>query len=89
MARFSDTKQAVAVAYRKLTGRSPSIKEMELLVSMQKNEYQKFKKSPKKTVGWLSAGQTRVSQKTDAALIAANAVVASTILNSDATLTKR
>jgi len=89
MSRIADTRQAIAMAYRKLTGRLPSSMETDLLISMQKNEYQKFKRSPQKVTGLLGAGQTRIDQKADAALIAANALVASTILNSDATLTKR
>ena len=43
----------------------------------------------KKTKGWLSAGQYEVDKTLDPAQVAANAVVASVILNSDATLTKR
>jgi len=93
MAAMTDNEKAINDAYRRLTGRKPPAKEMQLLLSLQKTTYDKFKKSPQKADGWLSAGQFRINKNLDknkdAALIAANAVVASTILNSDATLTKR
>ena len=89
MSQESNVKSAIITAYRKLTGRLPSSRELDLLLMMQKNEYRKFKKYPQKAAGWLGAGQTKINQKADVAVIAANAVVASTILNSDATLTKR
>ncbi|MDQ6477888.1 DUF1553 domain-containing protein [Dyadobacter sp. LHD-138] len=89
MASMADRKNAIYTTYRKLTGKTPSVKEVDLLSAMQKVQYERFKKSPDKTVGWLGEGQFVIDRKTDAALVAANAVVASTILNSDATLTKR
>lgn len=89
MSRISDARLAIIIAYRKLTGRRPSVKEIDLLETMQRHEYQKFKKSPEKAVGWFGAGQVIINKKADLASIAANAVVASTILNSDATLTTR
>jgi hypothetical protein len=45
--------------------------------------------NPEKTKGWLSAGFYKVNAQADKALVAANAVVASTIMNSDASITKR
>jgi hypothetical protein len=49
----------------------------------------RFKENPDNAKGWLTSGQYRIKKNQDSLLIAANAVVASTILNSDATLTKR
>lgn len=89
MAKMPDAKQAIVTAYRKLTGRRPSPKEVDLLVSLQQAQWKKFKQNPLKTNGWLTAGQYTADANLEAALIAANAVVASTILNSDASLTKR
>ena len=74
---------------RKLTGINPSKTEIELLKSLQLSEVNKFKSEPKKIKGWLSAGQYEVDKTLDPAQVSANAVVASVILNSDATLTKR
>jgi hypothetical protein len=89
MCKTSNKQEAIIHAYRKLTGRKPSAKEVNLLLQLQQSEQNKFKNIPDKTNGWLSAGQYIVSKDLDQSLVAANAVVASTILNSDATLTKR
>ena len=76
-------------AYRKLTGRKPPVKEVDLLLALRKVEEDKFRKDPKKAAGWLHSGQHVTDKTLDPALLAANSVVASTILNSDACLTKR
>lgn len=89
MTRIPDARQSVATAYRKLTGRKPPGKEVELLLALRKVEEEKFRKNPKKTAGWLQTGQHIPDKTLDPALLAANSVVASTILNSDASLTKR
>ncbi|RYU95075.1 DUF1553 domain-containing protein [Emticicia agri] len=89
MYKTSDKQEGIRQAYRKLTGRKPSDKELNLLVKLQQSEQSKFKNSPDKAKGWLSAGQYQVSETSDQSLVAANAVVASTIMNSDATLTRR
>ena len=56
---------------------------------LQQVEADKFKKYPGKEKGWLNTGQYKIDKKLDIALLTANTVVASTILNSDASLTKR
>lgn len=89
MCRSTDNRAAITTAYRKLTGRKPPVKEVELLLTMQQTEVEKFRKNPKKTVGWLQTGQFKTDKTLDPALLAANSVIASTILNSDASLTKR
>ena len=89
MTRITDNKKAIIIAYRKLTGRTPPSKEVDLLLSLQKNQQKKFKENPQKAIGWLGTGQYVIDKKLDTSLVAANTVVASTILNSDATLTKR
>ncbi len=80
---------AITNAYRKLTGLTPSQKELDLLKRLQENELKKFREDKGKTKGWLAAGQYPLNKQLDPALVAANAVVASVILNSDATLMKR
>ncbi len=81
--------RAIIQTYRTLTGHRPTPKEVALLGGLQRTEIERFRKSPAKTVGWLTTGQYRANQALDVALVAANTVVASTIMNSDATLTKR
>lgn len=89
MTRDGNGKQSIINAYRKLTGRTPTAKEVDLLTDLQKKQYEKFVKFPTKARGWLSAGQHKADKTLDTSWTAANTVVASTILNSDATLTKR
>jgi len=89
MSKMTDEKKAIILTYRKLTGKKPSLKEIDLLLYLQKSQQKKFREHPEKAVGWLAAGQYAIDENLDKSMIAANAVVASTILNSDATLTKR
>lgn len=89
IASSKDQIKAIIEIYRKLTGITPGKAELELLKSLQHQELLKFRADIKKAKGWLSAGQFKVNKDLEPASVAANAVVASVILNSDATLTKR
>ncbi len=73
----------------RLTGRSIKIEELNLLVELQLHEYKKFKSREYKMDGWLNTGEFRISDDSSKAMVAANAIVASTIINSDAAITKR
>lgn len=89
MTHEADISKALSDTYRKLTGRTPSVSELNLLLNLQKETYQNFKNNPEKTKGWLKTGLYKIAQNEDRVLVAANAVVASVILNSDAVITKR
>lgn len=89
MLDYSDPKKGIEIVFQKLTGRKIKPKELQILAELQEVEYQKFKANKSKITGWLNTGEFRVEKGKDAALIAANAVVASTIINSDATIMKR
>ncbi|MCF2517409.1 DUF1553 domain-containing protein [Dyadobacter sp. CY351] len=89
MASMKNINDAIIMSYRRLTGRKPSPKEVVLLMDLQRKQVEKFSKEPGKALGWLAQGQFVIDKKMDLTQIAANAVVASTILNSDASLTKR
>ncbi len=89
MALEKDGRKAIVNTYVKLTGRYPAAEEVNLLVDLQKNQLKKFNLHPEKAKGWINTGQYKVERGLDNLLIAANAVVASTIINSDAALTKR
>ena len=89
MSKEKDPSKAIAETFRKLTGQLPKAKELELLLSVRKAAIERFNNSPEKTKGWLTAGIYTIDKKLDAATIAANAEVASIIMNSDATITKR
>jgi hypothetical protein len=89
MTKQPDVGLAIVQTYRKLTGRTPQPKEITILENLRKMELEKFTSSPQKTKGWLKSGMYVTDPSLDPAAVAANAVVAITILNSDATLTKR
>ncbi len=80
---------AIQAVFTKLTGRAPNQKELKMLLELQAKEYAVFTENPAKTKGWLEAGAYQVDPNLDPNKIAANAVVASVILNGDATITKR
>jgi len=81
--------EGISKIFRQLTGRTIHKKELDVLLNLQIEEYEKFKHNMPKTEGWLNTGEFRIANNLDKALVAANAVVASTIINADATITKR
>ena len=88
----ADLKQSTGNAFRKLTGRKASPKELDLLLSLQQSELEKFQKNPEKIKGWLGSGESIINFKElnlDEKEIAANTVIATTIINSDAAIVKR
>ncbi|GAB3648574.1 DUF1553 domain-containing protein [Echinicola sediminis] len=89
IARSEDLNTGISQSFMKLAGRYPKEDEIKLLLELREKEYQKFKNHPEKTIGWLSAGEYQVDKALDKAEVAANAVVASVIINSDAAITKR
>ncbi|WP_025761404.1 DUF1553 domain-containing protein [Dyadobacter tibetensis] len=89
MSKSQDPKMAVINTFRKLTGRKPIDKELKILLNLRGEELKKLKDKPEKTKGWLETGQYKIDSRLDPVTVVANAIVASTIMNSDATLTKR
>jgi hypothetical protein len=81
-------KSQVTYMYQLLTGHQPTAKEVPILIKLYQKEYEKFKQHPEKMTGWLKAGEYMLAQH-DKAALAAGTVVASTIMNSDAFITKR
>lgn len=89
IAEYETVQKGISAVFRQLTGRKIRQDELKLLSDLQKDELENFKHNPPKTDGWLNTGEFRIDSTDDAALVAANAVVASTIMNLDATITKR
>ena len=89
MASEPEIGKAIQQAFRKLTGRTPKPKELEILLRLRDNEYQKFTADNEKLTGWLATGEYNINPALDPEQVAANAVVASAIINSDAAITKR
>ncbi|GAB3954509.1 DUF1553 domain-containing protein [Spirosoma harenae] len=74
--------------FRLLASRKPTQKELTILTRLYNQEYQQFTKKPTKMQGWLQAGDYALKNTTDKAALAAGAVVASTVMNSEAFVTK-
>ena len=89
MTKEGSTKGSIARAYRKITGLEIRTEELDLLKKLQASEYAVFNSNDKKAQGWLNAGAYKINDSLDVNMIAANAIVASVILNSDASITKR
>ncbi|MDF5690200.1 DUF1553 domain-containing protein [Aquirufa aurantiipilula] len=89
MAAEKDVNKAIQMTFKKLTSREASEKELALLVDLQRKSLVRFQQDARKAKGWLQAGMKRVQGNMDGNLVAANAVVASAIMNSDASITKR
>lgn len=81
--------KSIEDTFRRLTGRKPNSKELQILLELRENEYRKFKSDQNKTKGWLTSGEYQIPPELDPFHLAANAVTASAIINSDAFLTKR
>lgn len=89
IARVSDASQGIQLAFRLLTGRHARQEELDILVELQEKEREKFREHPEKMEGWLSAGSAAAAQGIPQPVLAANIVVASTIMNADAAIIKR
>ena len=76
-------------AFTKLTGRKPVASEQKVINDMVQMEYQKFKENQNKIASWLPDLEQGEINNLDKARIASNAVVISTIMNTDATIVKR
>lgn len=83
------TEESVTTAYKLITGFDIDQEQLKVLSLLQKSEYAVFKNDKEKRKGWIEAGEYKIDPSLDADLVAANAIVASVILNSDASITKR
>ncbi len=79
----------ISKVYLKLTGKNISSTELTLLKEVHQKEKLRFSNNPDKMKGWLSSGQYQISKDAEAPTVIANAIIASIILNSDATITRR
>lgn len=88
-ARYATPKDRLSYTYRLLTARRPVARELAILTRLYDTEYEKFRQSPARMSGLLKAGAYRSVSQADRPALAAGTVVASTIMNSDAFITKR
>lgn len=89
MGEEGDLRSAISNVFKKLTGRSIMESELQLLVELREIEYKKFSANLDKAKGWLNTGEFKLEGPEDKAMVAANSVIANTIMNSDACVVKR
>ncbi|WP_189356818.1 DUF1553 domain-containing protein, partial [Arenibacter certesii] len=89
MSEIGEIKLAISKVFRQLTGRKIKENELQILVALQEEEYEKFTNNIDKAKGWLNTGEFKLQDDGEKALVAANAVVANTIMNADPCITKR
>lgn len=87
--KYNTVPEKIIYSFRCLASHKPSLKEVDVLQKLYTLQYEKFKKEPAKMKGWLNAGEYKVKIKTDLPALAALTVTASTIMNSEAFITKR
>ena len=79
----------ITYAFRLLTGRKPIKPELDLLLQLYKDELGNYQKDLKGALNLLSVGDYPRDPALDVSTLAANAIVASIIMNHDAAYTKR
>lgn len=87
--KYPALRDRLTYTYRLLTARRPQPAELAILSRLYGSEYDKFRRQPEKMKGWLQAGEYQFKDLHDPAALAAGAVVASTVMNSDAFITRR
>ncbi len=75
-------------AFRKATGRYPGEKELEVLMSIYRDELQSFEEAPARSEELLATGDAPVGADLDPIKLAALTIVANTIFNLSETITK-
>jgi hypothetical protein len=89
MAQAKSTQEAIQDAFLRVTGREIKAEELVILQQLQAKESANFVMKPQKVKGLLAAGRYKIPQDADQVRVASFAVVASVIMNSDASITKR
>lgn len=89
MSKKKTPREGIIDAYIRLTAKKPSNEELTLLLELHQKEYKKFSINQDKAKGWLDLGEHRADDSIDKNQLAANTIVASVIMNSDASITKR
>lgn len=85
----AETEQRVDYMYRLLTASKPNDQIRDILSALYLDQLNVFRSDPGRMEGWLYIGEKEPIHNIDPANLAAGAVVANTILNSDAYVTKR
>ena len=87
--RTKSLKDQIIYMFRLLTARVPTEMELEILVNLYNEQASIFEGNPVARRAWTSGGESKADPSLDMASLAASTVVANTIMNSDAYITKR
>jgi len=87
--RTKSLKDQIIYMFRLLTARVPTEMELEILVNLYNEQASIFERNPVARRAWTSGGESKADPSLDMASLAASTVVANTIMNSDAYITKR
>ncbi|MDX2190613.1 MAG: DUF1553 domain-containing protein [Bacteroidota bacterium] len=78
----------ITYAFRLITSRTPTRKEIEILVNQYQYELARFKNNPKQVAGFLNNGEYGINRKLNPFELAAFSVIAHTLLNLDEVINK-
>ncbi|MEQ6120163.1 DUF1553 domain-containing protein [Reichenbachiella sp. MALMAid0571] len=78
----------ISIAFRKLTGRKPKEKEINMLTKVYNESLNNFKENPTLIASLLNIGEYAIDESLNQPMLAAHTVTFSTILNLDETITK-
>ncbi|HXG10509.1 MAG TPA: DUF1553 domain-containing protein [Gemmataceae bacterium] len=84
-----DVAARVRTAFRLLTSRQPSSRELEVLLRLHREQRQRFQMAPDKAAAFLDTGEAPRDRTLDAADHAAMTVVVQALMNFDECVTKR
>lgn len=84
----NDAESQIELGFRCCTGRSPSTRELRILLNAYANHHQKYQAEPSAADQLLSVGVTSVTTQTDPAKLAAMTQVARMLMNLSEFLTK-
>lgn len=85
----SNPEQRISYGFMALTSRKPSEKELRILKDLYQQEYQDFRNNPKRVKAILASGEYPVDKSLNPVELAANTIVASTVMNFDEFVIKR
>lgn len=87
--RSSVVKNQIIYMFRALTARFPTDKELRILTQLFEQQSEIFKENKEGRWGWVHTGESPYIDGSDPVALAAGTVVANTIMNSDAYVSKR
>jgi hypothetical protein len=85
----SGSKEKITFAFQRLAGRAPDPTEMKLLLELLQEQSDRFRQSRDRAENLISVGDRKRDPSLDPVELAANTILAQTIMNLDATVWKR